>query len=187
MADGWGVKRLDVMYNDFVLVGPQSDPASVARLSDAEEAFKRIAAAKATFASRGDDSGTHLVEREIWAAAGIAFGATRPTWYRELGQGMGPTLNVAAQLPAYTLADRGTWISFKNRGQLRLLVEGDRRLFNQYGVILVNPAKHPHVKAEWGQRFIDWLVSGAGQAAIADFKIDGEPLFFPNAAPKRSS
>jgi tungstate transport system substrate-binding protein len=187
VAEGYGVKRLAVMYNDFIVVGPEGDPAQIRGERDAARAFARIAEARANFVSRGDDSGTHLAEKEIWQAAGIAIGKSGPSWYRELGQGMGPTLNTAAQLPAYTLADRGTWLSFKNRGPLRLLAEGDQRLFNQYGVILVNPARHRHVKRELGQRFIDWLVSDGGQKTIAGYKIDGQQLFFPDAEPKRGS
>jgi len=186
VAEGWGVKRLEIMYNDFVVVGPAEDSAKIGGLKDVGEAFARIAAANATWASRGDNSGTDLAEKQIWKSLGIAVSKSGPAWYRELGQGMGPTLNTSAQLPAYTLADRGTWISFKNRGPLRLLVEGDQRLFNQYGVILVNKQKHPHVKAELGQQFIDWLVSDLGQKTIADYAIDGQQLFFPNATKQGS-
>jgi tungstate transport system substrate-binding protein len=182
VAEGFGVKRLDVMYNDYVLIGPKADPAKIAGLQDAAEAFKRIEAAGAPFASRGDRSGTHIAELEIWRAARLdVAGFKGKTWYRETGSGMGAALNTAAGLGAYILADRGTWFSFKNRQDLVLLVEGDPRLFNPYGVILVNPAKHPHVRAEAGQAFIDWLVSAVGQKAIADFKIEGRPLFFPAA------
>ncbi len=178
VADGDGVERQPVMYNDFVIVGPADDPAGIAGGKDVVEAFQEIADAHATFASRGDDSGTHKAELRFWKEAGIEPGGD---WYRELGSGMGPTLNTAAELPAYTLTDRATWLNFSNRGPLEILVEGDPKLFNQYGVILVNPAKHPHVKAEDGQAFIDWLVSDEGQQAIADYKIDGQQLFFPNA------
>jgi len=186
VAEGWGVKRLDVMYNDFVVVGPAADPAGIDRLRDVSEAFRRIAAAKATWASRGDNSGTDLAEKEIWTSLGIAVSKSGPEWYRELGQGMGPTLNTAAQLPAYTLADRGTWISFKNRGPLKVLVEGDQHLFNQYSVIVVNKDKHSHVKAEFGQQFVDWLTSEIGQKTIAGYTIDGQQLFFPNATKQGS-
>ncbi|NNM74734.1 extracellular solute-binding protein [Enterovirga aerilata] len=182
VGEGFGVKRLEVMYNDFVLVGPKDDPAKAAG-KDVLEGLRRIAAAKAPFVSRGDRSGTHAAELRYWKDAGIDIAAARGEWYREIGQGMGPALNTASAQNAYVLADRGTWLSFKNRGDLAILVEGDRRLFNQYGVMLVNPAKHPHVKAQEGQAFIDWLVSPEGQAAIADYKIGGEQLFFPNAAP----
>ncbi|MEO8719328.1 MAG: substrate-binding domain-containing protein, partial [Burkholderiales bacterium] len=180
VQEGWFVNRHDVMYNDFVIVGPKSDPAGVRGLQDAVAALKKIHAAQAPFASRGDKSGTHAAERRLWAAAGIE---PQGNWYRETGSGMGPTLNIAAGMNAYALTDRGTWLSFRNRGELETLVQGDKRLFNQYGVMLVNPQKHPHVKKEMGQAFIDWLVSPAGQAAIAAYKIGGEPLFFPNARP----
>ena len=181
IAEGWGVKRLEVMYNDFVVVGPDSDPAKIKGITDVSAAFRKIALTKSTWASRGDASGTDLAEKEIWQALGIAVSKSGPEWYRELGQGMGPTLNTSAQLPAYTLSDRGTWISFKNRGPLQIVVEGDQKLFNQYGVMLLNPAKHPHVKVELGQQFIDWIVADAGQKTIADYKIEGQQLFFPNA------
>jgi len=181
VAEGWGIKRLPVMYNDFVLVGPASDPAKVAGLKDTAAAFKKIAEAKAPFASRGDKSGTHLAELAFWKAAGIDAAAASGQWYRETGSGMGPTLNTAAGMNAYALADRGTWLSFKNRQELKIVVEGDPKLFNQYGVMLVNKAKHPHVKDKDGQTLVDWLVSPEGQKAIADFKIGGEQLFFPNA------
>jgi len=181
IAEGHGVRRFEVMYNDFVLVGPRSDPAKVAGGKDVAFAFKRIHDTKAPFASRGDNSGTHFAEVELWKAAGVDIAAAKGPWYRETGSGMGPTLNTAAGMNAYALADRGTWLSFKNRGELGIVVEGDRRLFNQYGVMLVNPAKHAHVKKAQGQAFIDWLVSAEGQAAIAAYKIGGEQLFFPNA------
>jgi tungstate transport system substrate-binding protein len=180
VAEGFGVKRIPVMYNDFVVVGPGDDPARVAGL-DTLGALRRIAAAKAPFVSRGDRSGTHAAELRYWQQAGLDLAAIRGDWYREIGQGMGPALNASSAANAYVLADRGTWLSFRNRGQLKVLVEGDARLFNQYGVILVDPKRHPHVKAEAGQRFIDWLVSPAGQASIADYRIGGEQLFFPNA------
>jgi len=177
VAEGFGVKRFPVMYNDFVVVGPKSDPA-MAKGKDVVAGLKKIAAAQAPFASRGDNSGTHAAELRYWKAAGIE---PKGAWYRETGSGMGPTLNTAAGMNAYTLADRGTWLSFKNRGDLVILVEGDTRLFNQYGVMLVNPAKHPHVKKEMGRKFIDWLVSPRGQAAIAAYRIHGQQLFFPDA------
>jgi tungstate transport system substrate-binding protein len=180
VADGFGVKRFEVMYNDFVIVGPKSDPAK-ARGKDVLEGLKKIAAARAPFASRADKSGTHAAELRYWKAAGIDPTVDKTTWYRETGSGMGPTLNTAAGMNAYALTDRGTWLSFKNRGELEIVVEGDKRLFNQYGVMLVNPAKHAHVKKEAGQKFVDWIVSPAGQAAIASYKIGGEQLFFPNA------
>lgn len=184
VADGAGVDRKEVMYNDFVLIGPKADPAKVAG-RDIQEGLRKIAAVEAAsrppFVSRGDKSGTHAAELRYWKAAGIDLDAIKGPWYRDTGAGMGPALNMAAAANAYVLADRGTWLSFKNRGELTILIEGDKRLFNQYGVILVNPAKHPHVKAAEGQRFIDWLVSPAGQNAIASYKIGGEQLFFPNA------
>ena len=181
VAEGWGVRRFDVMYNDFVLIGPKADPARVAGGKDVIAAFRKIAAAKAPFVSRGDRSGTHFAELEIWSAAGIDIAKDKGPWYRDTGQGMGPALNTAAGMNAYILADRGTWLSFKNRAELALLVEGDARLFNQYGIILVNPAKHPAVKKDMGKAFIDWVVSREGQQAIAAYKIGGEQLFFPNA------
>jgi tungstate transport system substrate-binding protein len=181
MAEGFGVKRQDVMYNDFVVIGPKSDPAKVAGGKDALEAFRKIRAAQAPFVSRGDRSGTHFAELEMWKAAGIDIAKDKGAWYRDTGQGMGPALNTAAGMNAYILADRGTWLSFKNRGELTILVEGDKRLFNQYGIMLVNPAKHPSVKKELGQAFIVWVVSPEGQNAIASYKINGEQLFFPNA------
>jgi tungstate transport system substrate-binding protein len=180
VAEGYGVRRYEVMYNDFVLIGPKSDPARVAGGKDAVRAFQRIHQAKATFVSRGDRSGTHFAELELWKAAGIDV-AKEKGWYRETGSGMGPALNTASGMNAYILADRGTWLSFKNRGELAIAVEGDKRLFNQYGIILVNPAKHLGVKREMGQAFIDWIISGEGQDAIAAYKIGGEQLFFPNA------
>jgi tungstate transport system substrate-binding protein len=181
LAEGHGVKRYDVMYNDFVLIGPKADPAKVGGGKDVLEAFRRIRAAQAPFVSRGDKSGTHFAELEIWKAAGIDVAKDKGPWYRDTGQGMGPALNTAAGMNAYILADRGTWLSFKNRAELAILVEGDKRLFNQYGIMLVNPQKHPSVKKELGQAFIDWVVSPDGQNAIASYKIGGEQLFFPNA------
>ena len=178
---GWGVKRLDVMYNDFVLVGPSSDLASVAGDKDIVEALKAIADRQAPFVSRGDDSGTHKAELRLWNAADIDAQSVSGTWYRETGSGMGATLNVATGMGAYALTDRATWIAFGNKGDYQIAVEGDDRLFNQYGVILVNPEKHPNVKAEQGQALIDWLTGPTGQQAIADFQIDGQQLFFPNA------
>ena len=178
---GYGVKRYPVMYNDFVLVGPKSDPAKVAGGKDITAALKKIKAAAAPFVSRGDKSGTHMAELRLWKASGIDIAADKGPWYRELGQGMGASLNTASSMNGYILTDRGTWISFKNRGDLAILVEGDKRLFNQYGVILVSPEKHKHVKKDMGQAFIDWIVSPEGQKAIADYKIGGEQLFFPNA------
>jgi tungstate transport system substrate-binding protein len=181
VADGFGVKRNPVMYNDFILVGPKSDPAG-AKGKDIVAGLKAIKDKAAPFISRGDKSGTHAAELALWKIAGIdVAGADKGPWYKEIGQGMGAALNTASASNAYTLADRGTWLSFKNRGDLAITVEGDNKLFNQYGVILVNPTKHPHVKKELGQAFIDWLISPEGQKAIADYKINGEQLFFPNA------
>ena len=181
VAEGFGVKRYEVMYNDFVLIGPKADPAEVAGGKEALEAFRKVKAAQAPFVSRGDKSGTHFAEIEIWTAAGIDLAKDKGPWYRDTGQGMGPALNSAAGMNAYVLADRGTWLSFKNRADLGIVLEGDARLFNQYGIILVNPAKHPSVKREMGQAFIDWVISPEGQKAIAGYKIGGEQLFFPNA------
>ncbi|MEK9281611.1 MULTISPECIES: extracellular solute-binding protein [unclassified Bradyrhizobium] len=180
VADGFGVKRFDVMYNDFVLIGPKSDPAGV-KGKDIVAALKAIEAKGAPFVSRGDRSGTHAAELALWIVAGIDIPSAKGPWYREIGQGMGAALNTASAMNAYVLSDRGTWISFKNRGDLDIVVEGDKRLFNQYGVMLVNPEKHPGVKKELGQTFVDWLISPEGQAAIAGYKIDGQQLFFPNA------
>jgi tungstate transport system substrate-binding protein len=181
VAQGFGVRRYEVMYNDFVLIGPKSDPAKVGGEQDILQALRKIAAAKVPFVSRGDRSGTHAAELRYWKDAGIDLASVKGSWYREIGQGMGAALNMAAAANAYVLSDRGTWLAFKNRGELAILVEGDRRLFNQYGVILVNPAKHPNVKVVEGQKFIDWLISTEGQKAIADYKIGEEQLFFPNA------
>ena len=180
VSNGFGVKRYAVMYNDFVLIGPKSDPAGV-KSKDVETALKAIKAKGAPFVSRGDRSGTHTAELALWKAAGTDPAADKGPWYREIGQGMGAVLNTASAMSGYVLADRGTWLSFKNRGELGIVVEGDKRLFNQYGVMLVNPQKHPHVKAALGQQFIDWLVSADGQKTIADYKINGQQLFFPNA------
>jgi tungstate transport system substrate-binding protein len=184
VADGWGVKRYPVMYNDFIIVGPAADPAKIAGLKQAPEALKKIAEAKAPFASRADDSGTHKAELKLWGEAGVDPKASSGSWYLETGSGMGATLNTAVGKQAYALTDRGTWLAFANKDDFKVLVEGDDKLFNQYGVILVNPAKHPNVKAKQGQAFIDWLVSPEGQAAIASYKIDGQRLFFPNARPQ---
>jgi tungstate transport system substrate-binding protein len=181
VAEGFGGPRRHVMFNDFVITGPAADPARIAVLGDTAEALRRIAAARAPFISRGDRSGTHAAELRLWQLAGIDPASGRGQWYREVGQGMGPALNTAAAQGAYILADRGTWLSFRNRQDQRILIEGDMRLFNQYGVMLVNAQRHPHVKAADGQRFIDWLLSPAGQAAIASYRINGEQLFFPNA------
>jgi tungstate transport system substrate-binding protein len=180
VAAGWGVDRREVMYNDFILIGPRADPAQAAGGKDIVAALRKVAAAKASFASRGDDSGTDKAEKRLWSDAGIDVKAASGSWYRELGSGMGPTLNTAAAMNGYTIADRGTWLSFKNRQELTIVVEGDKRLFNQYGVMLVNPAKHPTVKRDWGMQFIEWLTAAEGQRTIADYKIEGEPLFFPN-------
>jgi len=181
IAEGFGVKRHEVMYNDFILVGPKDDPAKVAGGKEITEALKKIEASKQAFVSRGDKSGTHAAELRLWKAAGIEPSQLKASWYRDTGSGMGPALNTAASLNGYILVDRGTWLSFKNRQNLVIVVEGDKRLFNQYGVIAVNPAKYPHVKQAAGQKFIDWLVSEAGQKVIAEYKIGGEQLFFPNA------
>ena len=181
VADGFGVERFDVMYNDFVIVGPAADPAGIAAAKDAAAALKRIAQAEALFASRADESGTHKKELALWEAAGVDPGAASGSWYRETGSGMGATLNAAVGMGAYALTDRGTWISFQNKGDYKILTEGDDRLFNQYGVILVNPERHPRVKAKEGQAFVDWIIGDAGQAAIAGFKLDDQQLFFPNA------
>ena len=184
VADGWGVKRYPVMYNDFIIVGPAADPAKIAGLKQAPEALKKIAEAKAPFASRADDSGTHKAELKLWGEAGVDPKASSGTWYLETGSGMGATLNTAVGKQAYALTDRGTWLAFANKDNFKVLVEGDDKLFNQYGVILVNPTRHPNVKVKEGQAFIDWLVSSEGQATIASYKIDGQQLFFPNARPQ---
>ena len=181
LAEGHGVKRFPVMYNDFVLVGSNTDPAKIGRSKDILEALKKVEAAKAPFVSRGDKSGTHLAELDLWKAAGIDIDKAKGPWYRDTGQGMGPALNTASSMNAYILTDRGTWLSFKNRGDLTILVEGDQRLFNQYGVMLVNPDTHLSVKKELAQMFVDWVISPEGQQAIADYKINGAQVFFPNA------
>jgi tungstate transport system substrate-binding protein len=182
LAEGFGVKHHDVMYNDFVLVGPKSDPAHISGEKNIADALRKIAATRATFISRGDRSGTHQAELRLWKEAGLDIAAQKGSWYREIGQGMGPALNMASADNAYLLSDRGTWLSFRNRGDLAILSEGDRRLFNQYGVMLVNPSRHPNVKAREGQVFIDWLISAEGQNVIAGYKVGGEQLFFPNAS-----
>ena len=181
VAEGHGVKRLPVMYNDFVLIGPKADPAKIGGGKDSVAALRRIRDARALFVSRGDRSGTHLAELELWKAAGVDLAKERGPWYRDTGQGMGPALNTASSMNAYILADRGTWLAFRNRGDLAVLVQGDKRLFNQYGVMLVNPGRHPNVKRAEGQAFIDWLLSPEGQKAIAAYRINGEQLFYPNA------
>jgi tungstate transport system substrate-binding protein len=181
LAEGFGVKRFPVMYNDFVLIGPKSDPANVGGGKDITEALKKIQAAQAPFVSRGDKSGTHMAELDLWKVSGVDLDKVKGAWYRDTGQGMGPALNTAGSMNAYVLSDRGTWLAFKNRGDLTILVEGDKRLFNQYGVILVNPEKHPSVKKDLGQTFMKWICSSEGQKAIAEYKINGEQLFFPNA------
>ena len=182
VAEGFGLKRQPVMYNDFIVIGPKADPAGV-KGKDIAVALSRLAASKEGFVSRGDKSGTHAAELRYWKVAGVDVAASKPAGYAECGCGMGPALNIAASKGAYVLADRGTWLNFKNRGDLTVLVEGDQRLFNQYGVIVVNPAKHAHVKADLAQAFADWVVSPAGQASIAGYRIGGEQLFFPNAKP----
>jgi tungstate transport system substrate-binding protein len=184
VGDGFGIERFDLMYNDFVIVGPASDPAGVNALREVLPALKKIAESNLHFASRGDDSGTHKKELRLWKEAGIDPTKSSGSWYRETGSGMGATLNAAVGMGAYTISDRATWIAFKNKGDFRIHVEGDDRLFNQYGVILVNPQKHPHVKVKPGQAFIDWLLSDEGQSTIAAYKVDSQRLFFPNAKPR---
>ena len=183
VADGWGIERQEVMYNDFIIVGPKADPAGIAGIKDTVAAFRRVAETRAPFITRGDDSGTNAAEKRFWGDAGVdPSAASKDTgWYKDIGGGMGPALNAAAAMGACTLSDRGTWLNFGNRQDLVILVQGDARLFNQYGVMLVNPARHPAVKADLGRRFIAWLVSPAGQGTIAAYKINGEQLFFPNA------
>jgi tungstate transport system substrate-binding protein len=180
LGDGFGVKRYPVMYNDFVVIGPKSDPAGIAG-KDIVAALQAIKAKAAPFVSRGDRSGTHIAELALWKQAGIDIAAEKGPWYKEIGQGMGAALNLASASNSYVLSDRGTWLAFKNRGDLAIVVEGDKRLFNQYGVMLVNPAKHPTVKKDLGQQFIDWLVSPEGQSTISGYKIDGQQLFYPNS------
>jgi tungstate transport system substrate-binding protein len=179
VAEGWGIERRDVMYNDFVIVGPKADPAKIGQTKDVVDAFKRLAASGAPFVSRGDKSGTHAAELRFWKDAGVD--PKTLAGYKDAGAGMGPTLNMSAAMGAYTLADRGTWLSFKNRQDLLIVLAGDKRLFNPYGVMLVNPAKHPHVKKAAGMKFIDWITSVEGQGTIAAYKIDGQQLFFPDA------
>jgi tungstate transport system substrate-binding protein len=181
LSEGQGVKRFPVMYNDFVIVGPKSDPAKIKGIKDVGEALKKLKNAQATFISRGDRSGTHIAELNLWKAVGIDIEKDKGPWYKSIGQGMGAALNTAQASNGYVLSDRATWIHFKNKGDLEVVVEGDKRLFNQYGVMLVNPEKHPNVKKAEGQQFIDWLISPEGQKAIAGYKIDGQQLFFPNA------
>ena len=181
LAEGFGVKRFDVMYNDFVVIGPKADPAQIAGGKDVAEALRKIAETKSTFVSSGDRSGTHEAELRLWKVAGVDLAASKGDWYREIGQGMGAALNMASSANAYLISDRGTWLAFKNRGELAILTEGDRRLFNQYGVMLVNPAKHAGVKAADGQAFVDWLISRAGQKTISEYKVGGEQLFFVDA------
>ena len=183
VAEGHGIARHDVMYNDFVIVGPADDPAGIAGMIDAVAALKQVAVSGALFASRGDDSGTHKAELRLWQDAGIDAAAASGGWYRETGSGMGATLNIAGGMGAYALTDRATWISFGNKGDHRILVEGHQRLFNQYGVILVSAERHPSVKADLGQQFVNWLLSDEGQAAIAGYRVDGQQLFYPNAVP----
>lgn len=182
LTEGWGVERFEVMYNDFVLVGPQEDPAKIAGSQDIVAALTKIESTQSPFVSRGDRSGTHAAELRLWKLSGIDLDKAKGPWYRDTGSGMGPALNTAASMNAYILSDRGTWLSFKNRQQLSILVQGDKRLFNQYGVMLVNPARHPHVKKQAGQKFVDWVISPTGQQAIAAYKIGGEQLFYPNAS-----
>jgi tungstate transport system substrate-binding protein len=181
VADGFGVQRFDVMYNDFVLIGPKSDPAGVKGNSDVLAALKALSEKAAPFVSRGDKSGTHAAELALWKLAALDPAGSKPAWYKEIGQGMGASLNTAAAMGAYMLSDRGTWISFKNKDALQIVVEGDKRLFNQYGIMLVNPTKHPSVKKDLGQAFIDWVISAEGQNAIRSYRIEGQQLFFPNA------
>ncbi len=182
LAEGFGVKRYPVMYNDFILIGPRSDPAGIKGSNDIVVALKAIKDKESTFISRGDNSGTHLAEINLWSMAGIDISTSKGPWYKEIGQGMGAALNTASASSAYVLSDRGTWLSFRNKADLIIAVEGDKRLFNQYGVMLVNPQKHPTVKKELGQQFIDWLISPEGQQAIAGYKINGQQLFYPNAS-----
>jgi len=179
---GFGLERHEVMHNDFIIIGPAHDPAKISGNKDPAAALKKIAAAKLQFASRGDDSGTHKKERDLWKSAGIDPRTASGKWYRETGSGMGATLNTASSMNAYTITDRGTWLKFANKGTLKILIEDDKQLFNPYGVILVNPAKHPHVKAKAAGLFVNWLISEKGQAAIADYRLKGEQAFFPNSS-----
>lgn len=181
IADGWGIDRRDIMYNDFVVIGPAADPAGVASQRSAAEALRRVAQARSVFVSRGDRSGTHAAELRLWATAGVGQPARSQAWYRDIGAGMGQALNAASAMNAYTLADRGSWIAFRNRGDLRLLLEGDPSLRNPYGAMLVNPARHPHVKEALARQLLDWLSAEPGQRAIAEFRVAGEPLFFPHS------
>jgi tungstate transport system substrate-binding protein len=181
VADGFGVKRFDVMYNDFVLIGPKADPARIRGSKDIVSALKAIDAAKAAFVSRGDKSGTHAAELALWKQTGLDPATAKPSWYREIGQGMGAALNASGAMGAYVLSDRGTWISFRNKGDLEIAVEGDAKLFNQYGIVLVNPARHPNVRQDLGQAFIDWMTSAEGQNAIRSYRVEGQQLFFPNS------
>ncbi|MGL5137016.1 MAG: substrate-binding domain-containing protein, partial [Beijerinckiaceae bacterium] len=181
VADGHGVERKPVMYNDVVLIGPKADPAGIRGSRDIVAALKTIQSKAAPYVSRGDKSGTHVAELNLWTAAGVEIEQVKGSWYREIGQGMGAALNTSSAMSAYVLSDRATWINFRNRGDLEIVVEGDRRLFNQYGLVLVNPARHPHVKKDDGQAFVNWILSPAGQQAIAAYRINGEQLFFPNA------
>jgi tungstate transport system substrate-binding protein len=181
VAAGHGVQRFDVMYNDFAVIGPTSDPAGVKGMKDVAQALHTIAETKSAFASRGDDSGTHKKELSLWQDAGVDVAAASGDWYRETGSGMGATLNTASGMNAYVLSDRATWLQFGNKGDLEIVVEGDSKLFNQYGIILVNPEKHPHVKADPGQQFVDWVISEEGQKLIGEYQIDGQQAFFPNA------
>jgi tungstate transport system substrate-binding protein len=183
VADGFGVKRFDVMYNDFILIGPKADPAKVKANKDILAGLKAINDKGAPFVSRGDKSGTHAAELALWKAASLDPAAAKPAWYREIGQGMGAALNTSSAMGGYVLTDRGTWLSFKNKGDLEIVLEGDKRLFNQYGIMLVNPAKHAHVKKDLGEKFVDWIISKEGQDAIGSYQINGKQLFFPNASP----
>jgi len=181
VANGWGVERFDLMYNDFVIVGPDNDPAQISGLRDAAEAMQQIALSENIFVSRGDDSGTHTAELALWSETGVNVAAASGTWYRETGSGMGATLNIGIGMGGYILTDRASWVAFGRKGEHRILLEGDPRLFNQYGVIMVNPARHPRVRAQEAQLFLDWLLSAKGQSEIAEFRVDGQQLFFPNA------
>jgi len=187
VSEGYGVKRFDVMYNDFIIVGPATDPAGVSGRNDAAGSLKKIADTKSVFASRGDDSGTHKKELSLWKEAGVDVAAASGTWYRETGSGMGATLNVSVGMGAYTMTDRATWIAFKNKGEFKIAVQGDRVMFNQYGITQVNPARCPNVKANAAKNFVDWIITKQGQSAIAAYKLDGQQLFFANAAKEGAS